>query len=172
MSNAITASGELAGLAEHPLATKRIPRDNLPPPSIPRWNRRWTDLISRRVAAPSYSDYLARGVTILNGLVPALEKIFDAHLRGKDALGSLFERLNALNAETEALTAPAISPLEAFGVGSEDTNTDVTKFQNLLHSASANLIRRFAKLPEQTGAYIAWLSDLISDVDAAIFEEP
>lgn len=172
VSNAITASGELAGLAELPLATKRIPRKNLPPPSIPQWNRRWSELVSRRVAAPNYSDYLSRGVAILETLVPTLEKIFDARLRGKDALSGLFETLNSLNAKTEALTPPAISSLEASGTGSGDANTAVTKFQNLLHSASVNLIKRFAKLPEQAGAYIAWLNDLIADVDTAIAEEP
>ncbi len=172
VSNAITASGELAGLAQLPLATKRIPRDNLPPPSVPRWNRRWSDLISRRVAAPSYSDYLARGVVILDSLVPTLEKVFDAHFRGKDALGNHVDKLNALNAETEALTPPAVSPLEASGAGSGEASTAVTKFQNLLHSASINLVKRFAILPDQAGAYIGWLSDLIADVDTAIVEEP
>lgn len=172
VSNAITASGELAGLAQLPLATKRIPRENLPPPSVPQWNRRWGDLISRRVAAPSYSDYLARGVAILDALVPTLEKVFDAHLRGKDALGNLADRLNALNAETEALTPPAVSPLEASGAGSGEASSAVTKFQNLLHSASVNLVKRFAILPDQAGAYIGWLSDLIADADTAIVEEP
>lgn len=172
VSNAITASGELAGLAQMPLATKRIPRDNLPPPSVPQWNRRWGDLISRRVAAPSYSDYLARGVAILEPLVPTLEKVFDANLRGKDALGNLADRLNSLNAETEALTPPAVSSLDASGAGSGQANTAVTKFQNLLHSASVNLVKRFAILPDQAGAYIAWLGDLIAEADTAIAEEP
>lgn len=172
VSNAITASGELAGLAQLPLATKRIPRENLPPPSVPQWNRRWNDLISHRVAAPSYSDYLVRGVTILESLVPILEKVFDAHFRGKDALGKLAVKFNSLNEEIEALTPPAVSSLEASGAGSSDANTAVTKFQNLLHSTSVNVIKRFAMLPEQAGAYIAWLSDLIADVDTAIAEEP
>lgn len=118
VSNAITASGELAGLAQLPLATKRIPRENLPPPSVPQWNRRWGDLISRRVAAPSYSDYLARGVAILDSLVPTLEKVFDTHFRGKDVLGNLADKLNSLNAgDTEALTPPAVSSLETSGAG-------------------------------------------------------
>lgn len=172
VSRAITASGELAGLAQLPLGTKRIPRANLPPPSVPQWNRRWLDLISRRVASPSYSDYLARGVVILDALVPALEKVFDAHSRGKDTLGSLAERLNSLNAETEALTPPAVSALEASGAGSGATKTAATKFQNLLHSASVNLVKRFAILPDQAGAYIAWLSDLIADIDTVSAEEP
>ncbi len=172
VSNAITASGQLAGLAQLPLATKSVPRQNLPPPSVPQWNRRWGDLISRRVAASSYSDYLSRGVAILDGLVPTLEKVFDAHLRGKDALGNLADKLNSLNADTEALTPPAVSPLEASGAGRGEANTAVTKFQNLLHSASVNLVKRFAILPDQAGAYIDWLSDLIADVDTAITEEP
>lgn len=172
VSNAITASGELAGLAKLPLATKRIPRKNLPPPSVPQWNRRWGDLISRRVAAPSYSDYLARGVVVLDTLMPTLEKVFDAHFRGKDALGNLADKLNSLNADTEALTPPAVSSLEASGAGPREANTAVTKFQNLLHSASVNLVKRFAILPDQAGAYIAWLSDLIADLDTAIAEEP
>lgn len=172
VSNAITASGELAGLAQLPLATKRIPRENLPPPSVPHWNRRWGDLISRSVAAPSYSDYLVRGVAILDSLVPTLEKVFEAHLRGKDALGNLADKLNSLNADTEALTPPAVSILEASGAGCAEANTAVTKFQNLLHSASVNLVKRFAILPDQAGAYIAWLSDLIADVDSAIVYEP
>ncbi|RVJ23785.1 hypothetical protein CN184_11520 [Sinorhizobium medicae] len=170
--NAITASGELAGLAQLPLATKRIPRASLPPPSVPQWNRRWSDLISRRVAAPSYSDYLARGVAILNALVPTLEKVCDTHFRGKDALGNLADKLNSLNADTEALTPPAVSSLDASGAGRGEANTAVTKFQNLLHCASVNLVKRFAILPDQAGAYIAWLSDLIADVDTAIAEEP
>lgn len=172
MTNAITASGELAGLAQLPLATKRIPRENLPPPSVPQWNRRWSDLISRHVAAPNYSDYLARGVAILEALVPTLEKVFDAHFRGKVALGNLADRLNALNAETEALTPPAVSSMEASGTGSGEASTAVTKFQNLLHSASVNLVKRFAILPDHAGTYIAWLSDLIADVDTVIAEEP
>ena len=172
VSNAITASGELAGLAQFPLATKRINRDNLPPPSVTQWNRRWRNLISRRVAAPSYSDYLTRGVVILEALVPTLEKVFDVHFRGKDALISLSDRLNSLNAATEALTPPAVSSSEASGTGSAEANTAVTKFQNLLHSASFNLDKRFAILPDQAGAYISWLSDLITDVDTAIAEEP
>lgn len=172
VSNAITASGELAGLVQFPLATKQIPRKNLPPPSVPRWNRRWGDLISRRVAAPSYSDYLVRGVAILEALVPTLERIFEAHFRGKRSPTGLFETLNSLNAETEALTPPAVSSLSASGSGSGETNTAVTKFQNLLHSATVNLVMRFAKLPDQAGAYISWLSNLVADVDIAVAEEP
>ena len=171
-SRAITSSGELAGIMNVPLAEKQIPRKNLPPPSIPQWNRRWSDVVARRVAAPSYSDYLARGVAILDALVPALEQIFDAHLRGKNAPAALFKTLNSLNEATEGLTAPTMSPRDASGIGRSDTTTSVTKLQNLLHSTTVTLITRFAALPDQAGGYIAWLRELISDVDTAVAEEP
>lgn len=171
-SCAITASGELAGLPEFPLVKKRIPRKNLPPPSVPQWNTRWSDLISRRVAAPNYSNYLARGVVILDALVPTLEKVFDKHLRGKPATESLIKKLNALNEEAKQLTPPKISTFDASGIGSYDANKYVTKLQSIIHDTSVNLIKMFTKLPEQAGAYISWLSDLIAGVNAAISDEP
>ena len=73
-SRAITASGGAAGAPELPLADKRIPRKNLPPPCVVQWNRRWQEQIARRVASPSYSDYLTRGKAILEALHPALER--------------------------------------------------------------------------------------------------
>lgn len=172
VSNAITASGELAGFADYPLAAKRIPRENLPASSVPQWNRRWIELIARRVAAPSYSDYLARGAAILSALVPTVEKFFESLFRGKNIHPRVTKGLSSLNAEAKALTPPAISPLEASGAGSGEAHTSVTKFQNLLHSASIELINRFIQLPDQAGAYIAWLSDLIENVDVAISDEP
>ena len=172
MSDAITANGELAGTAQLPLANKRIPRENLPPPSIQNWNRQWRDQIASRVAAPSYSDYLARGVVILETLVPTLEKIFEVHLRGKDVPARLYEALNLLNSETEALTPPAVPSLEAAGVGSGDFGKTKAKFQNLLHDTSVNLINRFGKLPDQSSAYIGWLNTLIDNVDTVISDEP
>jgi len=171
-ANAITESGELAGLAEFPLATKRIPRKNLPPPSITQWNRRWVNLVSRRVAVPSYSDYLAKGVAILETLVPTLEKIFDVYLRGKNVFKNLFEVVISINAAAETLTPPVISSLEASGAGNGDVSFAVTKFQNLLHSVSGNLITRFTKLPEHAGVYISWLNDLVADVNTVIVKEP
>ena len=172
MSKAVTANGELASFAGLPTAEKEIPRENLPPPSLQRWNRRWRNQISSSVAASSYSEYLARGVTILESLVPTLEKIFEVHLRGKNVPARLYEALNLLNSEVEALTPPAVSSLEASGGGSGDFGKTEAKFQNLLHNTSVNLINRFGKLPDQSGAYIGWLNDLVADVDTVISDEP
>ena len=92
-SRAITASGVTVGVPGYALADKRIPRENLPPPCVVQWNRRWWELIARRVAAPSYSDYLARATAILDAVVPTLEQVFDALLRGKDVLPRLAGKL-------------------------------------------------------------------------------
>ena len=171
-SRAVTASGVTVGVPGYALADKRIPRENLPPPCVVQWNRRWWELIARRVAAPSYSDYLARATAILDALVPTLERVFDAHLRGKDVLPRLADKLNSLNEATEALTPPAVSAYDAAGTGDREANKSVTRFQNLLFSASVNVVKRFARLPEGAGAYIGWLNDLIADADAAVDEEP
>ena len=171
-SNAITVSGQLAGIAKHPLATKQIPRENLPASSITEWNRRWINIVSRKIASPNYSDYLARGLTILETLVPTLERVFDTHLRGKTPPADLFETLNSLNTECEELTPPETSLLETSGIKSEGINTTVTKFQNLLQNTSITLIRKFAELPDHAGAFIAWLNNLISTIDIVATEEP
>ena len=171
-SRAITASGVTAGVAGSALADKRIPRENLPPPCVVQWNRRWWELIARRVAAPSYSDYLARATAILHALAPTLERVFDAHLRGKDVPRRLVDKLNSLNEAAEALTPPAVSGYDAAGIGDREINKSVTRFQNLLFSASVNVVKRFARLPEGAEAYIGWLNDLIADAEAAVDEEP
>jgi hypothetical protein len=171
-SNAITASGELAGLADYPFAEKRIPRENLPPESLPEWNRKWMDLISSHVAAPSYSDYLARGAAILETLVPTLEKIFDLLLRGKNPYNRHSKRMKTLFVDIETLTPPAISSSEASGSGSSDARTMSSTLQTLFLSVHAFLIARFMKLPEDSGLLIEWLNEQISYIDIIIDEEP
>ena len=171
-SSAVTAGGGAVGVPGFALADKRIPREKLPSPCVAQWNRRWWELVARRVATPSYSEYLARATAILEELVPVLERVFDAHMRGKDVLGRLADKLNSLNARTEALTPPAVSAYDAAGTGDRQINNSVTPLQNLLHSASVNLVKRFAKLPDGAGAYIAWLNSLIADADAIERDEP
>ena len=172
VSRAVGPNGELAGFANLPLAKKHIPRSNLPPASLPAWNRRWLDMIARRVATPSYSEYLARGVSILKALVPRLERIFDAHLRGGNVPSSLFESLNVLNRKAADLTPPIHSSHVAAGAGSEEVKTFVTPLQNVLFQSSANVITRFIALPEGAGAFIGWLDGLIADIDMTIKDEP
>ncbi|MDE0260955.1 MAG: hypothetical protein OXJ37_00935 [Bryobacterales bacterium] len=171
-SRAITSSGVTAGVSGYAIADKRIPRENLPPPCVVQWNRRWWELIARRVAAPSYSDYLARATAILNALVPTLHRVFDAHLRGKDVPTRLVDKLNSLNEATQALTPPAVSAYDASGTGDREVNKSVTRFQNVLISASVNVVKRFVRLPDGAGAYIGWLNGLIADTEAAVNEEP
>src|SRR3546814_17430160 len=107
----------------------------------------------RRPPRSTRTDTLFPYTTLFRSLVPTLEKVFDAHFRGKDALGNLADKLNSLNADTEALTPPAVSSLEASGAGHGEANTAVTKFQNLLHSASRSEERRVGKECVSKGRY-------------------
>ena len=171
-SRAIRPDGELAGFTDHPIANTRIPRANLPPASLPKWNRQWLDMIARRVATPSYSEYLGRGIGILKAVVPKLERVFDAHLRGENVPSSLFESLNVLNREAADLTPPINSSHMAAGAGSVEVKTFATPFQKVLFQSSENVMTRFAALPEGAGAFINWLDALIADIDTTIKDEP
>lgn len=93
-------------------------------------------------------------------------------MRGKDILPTLAKELNSLNEAAEALTPPAVSAYDAAGLGDREVNRFVTRFQNLLHGASVNLVKRFAQLPEGAGTYIGWLNDLMADAEAAERDEP
>lgn len=80
--------------------------------------------------------------------------------------------MNSLNEATEALTPPAVSAYDAAGTGNQEVNKSVTRLQNVLFSASVNVVKRFVRLPDGAGAYIGWLDDLIADAEAAVDEEP
>ena len=172
VSRAVSSNGEVAGFSEYPVATKRIPRTNLPPAALPAWNRRWQGMIARRVALPSYSEYLVRGVHILDRLVPKLERFFDIHLRGRNPPLKLYEALNNLNQEAMDLTPPINSVRAATGEGSGEVSYFSTPFQDVLFGSTVNMIKRFANLPEGAGSYIAWLNDLLANIEKVIKEEP
>jgi hypothetical protein len=171
-SRALAPNGAVAGFMGLTVAEKRIPRANLPSAAVPAWNRRWGDAIASRVATDSYSDYLARGAAMANRLVPVLERIFDALLRGRSPAEVQLDRLGDVHTEAQTLTPPRLAAAAVAGKGDGEPNRHVTKLQNILFQCSADLVRRFAKLPDGTGAYVGWLRELISDCDAALSEEP
>lgn len=171
-SRAIAANGDLAGLTGFPIAATRIPRQNLPADALPEWNRRWITAIAKRIASSSYSDYLEKGIQLLEDLVPAVSGVFDQHLRGGRLSEAKAAILEALHSRAEQLTPPYVSVRDVTGSGSDDANETVTHFQNVLHQASVTIVNKHAKLPAFAGAYAAWLLDLVEQVDKAIVDEP
>ena len=74
IANAVAADEKIIYISRDdvPLATKRIPRENLPPSAKVYWNRQWLSRVADYVATPSYSDYLHRSIELLKKVVRTL----------------------------------------------------------------------------------------------------
>lgn len=157
--DAIAADSLLSGLSEYPVATKRIPRENLPTKALPEWNKRWIATAAKLVGTESYSAYLQRAYALLEQLMPVLERIIDCLLRDKVPPPKILERFGEVFEGACNLT----SPQEGLSTG-EAPEHHVKPLQNLLHSCSADLVRRFNQLPEGYGAFVIWTGELLKNV--------
>ncbi|MFC0225654.1 hypothetical protein [Serratia aquatilis] len=158
--DAVAPGSFLSGTPDYPLASKRIPRENLPPSALPEWNKRWIATTAGLVGTESYTDYLQRAIKLLDKLVPLVEKILDGTLRCKAPSSKVLEQLGAVHEASRELTPPKGG--EFIG---KNTELHATPVQNILFACSADMIRRFISLPEGYGAYIAWLKDLLKDIE-------
>lgn len=170
ISNAIAGDGLPLGFNGVSLAQKRIARSNLPPASLPSWNRRWGDAVNVKLAPRSYGDYLQKMCHALSKLYAALTTLVDGLFRGTVA-PKILTRLGELHELAEATSSPFFpslaTALHATGGGKEKS-----KLQQVLFDCSADLIRRFTQLPEGGAAYIGWAGDLLMHISASIENEP
>ncbi|HEY0114555.1 MAG TPA: hypothetical protein VGB54_02430 [Allosphingosinicella sp.] len=171
-SSAIAANGRPVGTSDLDIATKRIPRANLPPTAMTRWNQLWHEAITRSVSAPTYSGYLSEAAAMLDEIAPLLNRVLDLILRGRKAPEAPLAELGNLFKRAQALTPPAQSAFEASGQGSTEPVRTVTKLQSVLFQASADLTRQFAKLPENGGIYLSNLNEAIQSCEEAAVSEP
>ncbi|SDL10933.1 hypothetical protein SAMN05216189_10714 [Pseudomonas delhiensis] len=151
--------------SELPDASKRIPRKNTPFTALPAWNKRWVAAAARLVGNDSYTDYLHRSYDMLERLLPALERIVDTTLRGKPPQAKILDRLGNIHDTSRQLTPPRDASPNG-GAPAEHS----TPLQNLLFHCSADLIRRFIKLPDNYGAFVLWVGDLLKNVRDARVE--
>lgn len=167
ISRVIAGNGEVLGFDGHNVVEKRIPRENLPPNSLPRWNRRWTEVIAQRLAPDSYGEFLIEATCQLEKMNSALREILDGELRGvRDA--TAFESLGEVHIRSRSLPSPRIP-------WSEDVVRQTQKdsqLQPILFDGSADLLRRFSDLPQNSKPYIAWLGEFLKRVREALSQEP
>lgn len=159
-ATAIAPDGLPSGTPDYPIAAKRIPRENLPHPAIPAWNRRWTSSAARLVGTESYTDYLTRAYGLLETLVPKLECLIESALRCKMPAPKILEQFGHVHDASRALTPPYDGRSIA---GSADVYS--SPVQNLIFHCSADLLRRFIQLPEGYGAFIYWVGELLEIVN-------
>ncbi|TYC91549.1 hypothetical protein [Novosphingobium sp. BW1] len=163
-SSAILPNGEKASFSGHNLAEKRIPRANLPPAALPAWNRLWGDAIGARIGSPSQTAYLASAAQLLDRLVPALQRVIDTILIGKNVSDALLVATNAVHDAARELTPPNVA---AVGGAESTRSIHVTPLQNVLFAASTEVIRDFHQLPGGAAASISRINGLIENIDEA-----
>lgn len=170
IARAVIASGELLGYGGVHVADKRIPRANLPPDSLPAWNRRWNDAIKARLAPESYGAYLVQAADDIKHLNSLLLNLLDGLFRRSPSAAAL----NGLgNVHERSLSMPSPSlPWFVKDAGGESAGQRNSNLQQILFDCSADLVRRFARLPEDSLSYIAWLGGIQKRIRESIEMEP
>ncbi len=168
ISSAVDPDGIPSRVGDYTLASKRIPRTNLPPKAFPQRNRRWIATVAECVGTQSETHYFATGRDLLDRLIKPLEEVIDDALRGKvhnqrkhlDALGSIHQaaRMLAQPANVDKLTSKGM-----VAVG-------VSDLQNILFHCSIDLIRNLINLPERWAASTWNCDQIIEQIDRATQE--
>lgn len=167
ISRAIAGPGVIVGFDGFNVADKRIPRSNLPPRSLPAWNRRWSEAIRQRLAPASYGAFLIEAVEQLEKMKSALLGILDGELRGvRNAIA--LESLGEVHIQSRNLPSPRI-PWFVDGGGPAEQESQL---QSILFDCSAGLLRKFLALPRDATSYIMWLGRILKQIREAIAQEP
>lgn len=165
-SDALGADGVIvpSTFGDYPLASKRMPRANVPAPEQVARNRAWLAILNAYLATESYTAYLAQCLDLLNLLVPNLRALLDGQFRGRtdatalNALGRVYEAASSLVAPQEEQPAGEVRRW--------------SRLPSILSSCSTDLVRRFLALPEGAPAYMGWLADIQKSIATAASEEP
>ncbi|WFP49316.1 hypothetical protein PL263_14565 [Methylomonas sp. EFPC3] len=165
--SAISADREPAGIGGVPIATKRVPRSNLPAEALPARNKRWIAAVAQRVAANSTSQYLSEAKRLLEALVPLLEKLIDGVVRGK-AKVQFLDTLGAIYEESRKLTRPPDPDV----ISGENSGIGVSELQNVLNFCSADFLRGLIEAPERAATIYARTSEILKHIDKASSDEP
>lgn len=163
-SNALGGDGQIQMMtADFPLVQKRILRSVLPGPPIVNRNRGWMLALSTQLATDSSTAYLSQCLDNVRVVNRNLKLLLDSSFRRSPDVEAL-AALGRVNDASRALVPPP--DMQAGG-----DSRRWSRLQSLLFSCSADVIRRFLQLPEGAPAYIGWVDDLLSSIEAAAAEE-
>ena len=144
---------------------KRVPRPNAPANAVISYNREIVSSVAQIVCMDSWSEYLKTAALLLESGFQLFQQMLSQISIGR-VPEQLLGDLNNLIGRLDSLVAPS-SPAE----GHEQSGNHLTPVQNLIFSLNAELVVRFAKLPEQAPALAAYLSELRSRLDE-VAKEP
>ncbi len=167
ISSAIGPDGIPSRVGDYTLASKRIPRANLPPKALPQRNRRWIAAVAEHVGKGSETDYLATGRDLLDRLIKPLEGVIDGALRGKAYNKQHLDKLGSIHQEARMLVQPARSNSLT---STRTTDDGVSDLQHILFHCSADLIRNLINLPERWVASVSNCNEIVEQIDRATQE--
>ncbi|QHE87209.1 hypothetical protein [Hydrogenophaga sp. BPS33] len=150
--------------AGRPSAQKRIPRRFSPGSAAVSSNRRWLQAVSSHLSSVSRTAYLSQFLDHIRVVNRCLKIYLDAALRGREEAGAIATLGKVHEASLETVPPPE---LNADGTLSQRYST----LQSLLFDCSAELLRRFAGLPEESASYIGWVGSILDNVKSAVSEE-
>lgn len=148
-------------------AEKNMPRENAPPSTFTRSNRRVVDVVAAEVASESWSRYLTDGERLLKDGLRALRRLLDSVCIGRLNQQAL-ERLNSVVASCDDLIAPS-EPSILQGKEKID-GRHLTPLQNVVFNGNEDLVSRFAKLPSGAGALAGHASNMVELAEKALAE--
>ncbi|WP_440224971.1 hypothetical protein ACQQ2N_06945 [Dokdonella sp. MW10] len=148
----------------HMDAEKNISREHAPPKTAIHFNRRVIDVVAAEVASESWSRYLTDGERLLREGLRALKRLLDSVCVGRVNQQAL-ERLNSAVAGCDDLIAPP-EPLILQDDGEID-GRHLTPLQNVVFNGNAELVLRFAKLPNGAGALAGHTSHMVELAEKA-----
>lgn len=164
---AIDPDGEETGIGV-PIASKRIPRTNLPPAAVPLRNRQWMTAAAQSVAPGSQSQFLAEAGGLLTELVPPLKRLVDGIVRGApDGRQAELDAVGKIHDATKALARPP----RLGASGGDDGIFGVAELQNVLNRSSAELLRWMIDPVGKGTAGCLGIQELLTQIDR-VADEP
>ncbi|WP_152531974.1 dsDNA nuclease domain-containing protein [Pseudomonas syringae USA007] len=170
IARAVTVSGELLCYGGMPVADKKIPRSNLPPNSLPAWNRRWGNAIAARLAPESYGAYLGQAADDIKQLNSSLFDFFDGLFRNSPSSAAL-EILGNVHERSRSMPSPNL-PWFAKCASGESVGVKTSNLQQILFDCSTDMVRRFVRLPADSQSYIGWIASVLKRIQDSIELEP
>ena len=150
--DAIDAGGVRLAIGDFEVAAKTMPRSALPSASRTGWNRTILSAVTTSSELETRTAFLAEAHRISAQIAPTLERILDRVVRGKMPLERDLEALGGSHEAARGLTSP-IGEFSNRAKGEVDAFSEV---QDALFFTSADLVRRYASLPEGANALAAY----------------
>ncbi|MFV1440234.1 MULTISPECIES: hypothetical protein [unclassified Phaeobacter] len=153
--DAIDASGVRLAIGDFEVAAKTMPRSASPPVSRTGWNRTIISAVTTSSELETRTAFLAEALRISGQIAPTLERVLDRVVRGKIPPERDLEVLGGSHNAARALT----SPIGQFGDRAKGEVDAFAEVQDALFFTSADLVRRYAGLPEGANALAAYCGE-------------